>query len=123
MKNLLIFFAIVIGISGTTLAYSYYQRADKAKGNLDEERYLRMTAEESLSHAEAKATSLESELARVQKKMQTFEKSIEQLKSTNDSLRTQLDRALESNKVLEDKLKQVDASRVPQVPAETAGSS
>jgi len=123
MKNLLIFFAIIIGVSGITLAYSHYQKADKAKSSLNEERYLRMTAEEALTNAEAKVRSLESEFDRTQKKMQTFEKSIEQLKSTNDSLRTQLDRALQSNKAFEEKLKQINDMHAPKASAESAGSS
>ena len=97
MKNVIILFTVSISILSVVLALRYNQSAFKASDELNNERYLRMTAEESAEQAKAKISSLEAELAGLQSKVDGLEKELEQSKAINADLEIRLKEA-ESSK-------------------------
>ena len=111
MKNLLIFLSLVLAAGAIILSVNYYGRADKAQSVLNEERYLRMTAEEGQTKAEAKVSSLQSELDRTQKKLQAMQKMADQERSKD--LKAQRQRIFQS---LNGSTSQSPSSKLPLLP-------
>ena len=124
MRNLGIFLSLLIAVGSVFAAYHYGKDSSRAKGELDNERYLRMTAEEDLSKAQNKVSSMESELARVSKKSVSLEKTLEQIKAVNEDYRTRLDAAHTQIGNLQAEIINVNASASKSIvqPAVSGGS-
>lgn len=101
---ILVVIALAISFGAT---FKYNQEAQSATGQLNNERYSRMLAEENFEKAKASVDSLESELARVRNKLNVFEKSLEQTKVINEDLKQRLDKAAEFKDNLEVKIKEL----------------
>ncbi len=69
----------------------FAQKADKAGKNLEEERYSRMVAEETLQKNDAKLTTFQEQLKDEQDKMAKIEDILDQEKSVNSDLKKQYD--------------------------------
>ena len=95
------------------LAIRYNQNASHAIKDLQDERYLRMTAEESLDRANGKISSLEYQVNEVIEKSQTAQKDFEALRASADEYRGRLDKAAETNKSLEEKIKELQNTVAP----------
>jgi len=83
---------VLLVISGG-LAVRYNQDANVARGELNGERYQRMTIEEDLQKANRQISSLSKELKRIQSKVESTEIALKRTKSINSDLKDRLDRA------------------------------
>jgi hypothetical protein len=110
---------ILIVIVGTSagLVIKFNQDWQSAKGQLDNERYSRMLAEEGLEKAKSDLASADSELSRIKNKLSILEKSLEQTRVVNDDLKSRLDQAADIKKNLEAKIQELnDISQQPIIP-------
>ena len=103
MKVFLSVLAIGVALFSGGLAIRNNQLAETAKIELNQERYQRMTAEEQLNNANNKIASLESDVAKVAKKLKANEALIDQMKTINGELVAKLDKAKEIKENLEQK--------------------
>lgn len=108
MKNLAILLCLALTLSSFGLAYRYSVKARKDQKYLVEERFKRMTAEESLVGAEAKVDSLTAELSRAESKVLAIEKKVQQLESVKVDLQSQIDAARKKLQDLEKTLSAVN---------------
>jgi len=98
---------LVIAIS-CGLAFRYGRYATNARADLEQERYLRMVAEENVQAFHAKLETLEAELKRSQNKIKAVEKVAEQNQAINVDLKSRLDKILEIKDRLEAKIKELE---------------
>jgi predicted RNase H-like nuclease (RuvC/YqgF family) len=108
MKILLNIFGGVIAVISIVMVVRFSQVAKTAQQALDEERYLKLTAEEQLENVKNKVGSLESDLTRAQSKVSSLEKVLDETKSYNSDLKTRLDKASEIKTDLEQKLEELE---------------
>jgi chromosome segregation ATPase len=130
MKNIVpvILLLLVVGLSVTVVRFA--QKADKAGKNLEEERYSRMVAEETLQKNDAKLTTLQESLKENQNKMAKIEDVLDQEKNVNSDLKKQYDELTASKANLENKLQTalqekaaaVAALQANQLPAPAKGA-
>ena len=106
--------AILLAGLGLGLAIRYNQNASGAQKDLDQERYLRMTAEENLEKATQKIHSLETEAQDVKQKLTQLQSDFETIKAAADDYKVRLDKAAEINKNFEDKIKELQNISAPQ---------
>jgi peptidoglycan hydrolase CwlO-like protein len=81
------------------------EKANKVNKSLDEERYSRMVAEESLQKNAAKLSTLEAQLRLANQKMTNVQDLIDQQKSTNGDLQRQYGELLQAKADLEEKVR------------------
>ncbi len=81
------------------------EKANKVNKSLDEERYGRMVAEESLQKNSAKLSILESQLKKANEKMKNVQDLIDNQKSANVDLQKQFQEVSDLKADLEAKLK------------------
>ena len=109
-----IIIAILLASLGVGLAIRYNQSASGAQKDLDQERYLRMTAEENLEKANQRVNSLGLELEQAKEQKDKILKDLAVLKSAADDYKSRLDQAAEINKSLEAKIQEVQSLVTPQ---------
>ena len=80
-----IFIGLIIVVS-ISAAIRYSQATSKARNDLNQERFLRMEAEEKLSKFNLKMASLETEVDKQKARIQTLERLVEQTNTFNDDL-------------------------------------
>lgn len=91
MKNFAILLCLLLTLASFGLAYRYSVKSKKDQKYLVEERFLRMTAEESLVATESRVEALSAELVRAVKKADAFEKKANQVENLNADLKKQLE--------------------------------
>ncbi len=96
--------AIVLVAAGIGLSYRYYKNAGKAINELNQERYNRMVAEESLQNTKMQVKSLEGHVKKAEQKAVNLENKIEKITAINEDLKLRLDKAAEIHKRLEQKI-------------------
>jgi peptidoglycan hydrolase CwlO-like protein len=84
---------LVLTLASLALAYRYHAKSVKARDYLTEERFSRMTAEESVTRLEARVEALALDLERSVRRAGDFEKKAEQAERVNTELRAQLSAA------------------------------
>jgi septal ring factor EnvC (AmiA/AmiB activator) len=89
------------------------QKDEKISKHLDEERFGRMVAEESLQKSAAKLSTLEVQLKSANDKLGKVENLIEQQKSANADLQKQYEELSRIKAELEAKIKAAEANPVP----------
>jgi len=104
MKDIILVVILLIMIGLFVLVVRFGEKADKASKNLEEERYSRMVAEETLQKNAAKLTTLNSQLKDEQDKMAKIEDILDQEKSVNTDLKKQYDELAQAKADLEAKL-------------------
>jgi septal ring factor EnvC (AmiA/AmiB activator) len=104
MKDIILVIVLLITVGLAVLAVRFHEKADKASKNLDEERYSRMVAEETLQKNSAKLTTLFSQLKDEKQRMAKIEDILDQEKSVNTDLKKQYDELAQSKSDLEAKL-------------------
>lgn len=109
MKNTVIVVSIIVALSSAYAAYFFGQKADRSSKDLNEERYNRMIAEESLEKSRSKLTSLQVELTRVQTEQRSKEKMLKDQNLTASELKSQLDQIAKDRQAAEDKIKDLEA--------------
>ena len=86
---------------------------NNAQKDLNQERYSRMVAEESLEKANNRINSLEVELVRTQNKIKGIEGLIKETKDINEDLKNQLEKSSRINEELDKKIKELQQSPIP----------
>lgn len=87
-----------------TLAIHFNQGSIETKRKLDNERYVRLSAEENLEKASAQIRALEDDLARLTSKMNSTEKLLEQARDVNSQLQERINKATAAQESLQQKL-------------------
>jgi preprotein translocase subunit SecF len=104
-KDILLVVLVIAFIALLGLVLFVSEKANKVNKSLDEERYGRMVAEESLQKNAAKLSTLEAQLRLANLKMSNVQDLIDQQKSTNGDLQRQYGELLQSKVDLEAKVK------------------
>ncbi len=105
MKDILLVVSILLSIALTVVVVRFNEKATKAGKNLEEERYSRMVAEESLQKSAAKLATLEAKLKSADSKMTKIQDILDQEKGVNADLKQQYAKLAESKADLELKVK------------------
>lgn len=108
MKAFITIVSVLIAVGSCYLAFRYHQNAELAQGSLNEERYNKMLAEESLLKANSKISSLESGISRMEKKLSANDALLVQTKAINKDLRARLDKISEFKEKLEAKIQELE---------------
>lgn len=107
MKTSTVVLSIILAVVAVFFGVQNTQKASKAVAILDQERFSRMTAEEDLQVAQAKVSSLETEIKRAQGKLKSTETIMEQTKVMNEDLKARLDKAAQIKTRLEEKINEL----------------
>ncbi|MBF0489005.1 MAG: hypothetical protein HQL15_00120 [Candidatus Omnitrophica bacterium] len=104
-KDIILVVLVLACIGLIILLVSLFEKTNKVTKSLDEERYSRMVAEESLQRNAAKLSTLEAQLKSANQKMAKVQDQIDQEKSTNGDLQKQYEELFNVKADLEAKLK------------------
>ena len=107
MKDILLVISLLMAVGLLVVVVRFAQKVDKAGKSLEEERYSRMVAEETLQKNDAKLSTLSEELQEDQDKMAKIEDILNQEKGLNVSLKQQYDEMIQTKVELEAKLQKV----------------
>src|SRR5580698_10293155 len=91
MKDVFLVISILAAVGLSVVVVRFAEKADKAGKNLEEERYSRMVAEETLQKNDAKLTTLQEALKEDQDKVSKIENILDQEKGVNADLKKQYD--------------------------------
>jgi archaellum component FlaC len=94
----------------------------ETRRKLDSERYVRLTAEESLEKANAQIRHLEEDLARLTSKMTGTEKLLEQTKDINTQLQERMDNAVAAQESMRQKIQILEQTSPSQDSSKTGPS-
>ncbi|MDE2231911.1 MAG: hypothetical protein KGJ95_07620 [Candidatus Omnitrophica bacterium] len=104
MKDTILIISVLVAIALLLGVVQLAQKADKASKSLQEERYSRMVAEETLQKNEAKLVTFQQELRDANDKMAQIQDAMNQEKTTNLDLKKKYDALSQAKTVLEAKL-------------------
>lgn len=107
MKDILLVISLLLAIGLSVFVIRFAEKADKAGKSLEEERYSRMVAEETLQKNDAKLTTLQQAVKEDQNKMAKIEDILDQEKNVNSDLKKQYDELTQAKANLEAKLQSV----------------
>lgn len=119
-KYLVIALAAVVALLSCLLAARYNTSASKAKLELDQERYNRMTAEESLEKVNSKASALENDLRTSEAKFKSLETLLKQTVTINDDLKSQINKVNQVKEALDKKMQEIQNVSIPAAPVTNA---
>jgi len=117
MKDIVLVISLLLAVGLSVVVVRFAQKADKATRSLEEARYSRMVAEETLQKNDAKLATFEMQLKEDQDKMGQIAEILTQEKSINLSLKKQYDELTEAKSNLEAKLTAVLAQKQAAVEA------
>ncbi|MCA9401874.1 MAG: hypothetical protein KC713_09615, partial [Candidatus Omnitrophica bacterium] len=103
--------------------YLQFQKSERSNKYLTQERYSRMIAEEKIEKLTKDVDGLKSEVTKFENKLNATEKLLDQTKIINKDLKQRLDAAMEKEKTLETKIRQLEAAAAQRVLESTAGES
>lgn len=124
MKAVSILFAVVVVVSCIGVSMTSNKKSTKARAELEEERYLRMVAEEDLTKTRKKANSFEQKVKTISKKLDSLQRLLKQTETTNVDLKTRLDRQSQLNTTLENRIQELEkaaAAQAAKAPASIGG--
>jgi len=104
MKDIILVVVILLSVGLSVMVVRFNEKATKAGKNLEEERYSRMVAEESLQKNSAKLAVLESQLKAATGKMAKIQDIVDQEKGVNQDLKKQYEQLSATKAELEAKL-------------------
>ncbi len=104
MKDIIVVVSLLVAVGLAVVTVRVAQKADKATRSLEEERYSRMVAEETLQKNGAKLMTLQDQLKETRDRMAKITDVLEQEKGVNGDLKKQYDQLIEAKANLEDKL-------------------
>ena len=104
MKTTVMIVAILLAVLGITMTVRFAKDSQSHEQSLNQERYNRMVAEESLASANTKINALETELERLQNKSKNMEKILIETNAMNDDLKARLDKAMQVREEMEKKM-------------------
>ena len=122
MKATMVVLAIMLTVLSAGLAIRYNLNASNALKDLNQERFMRMTAEESLEKSNDKISSIDAELKRTQSKMNGLEKALEQANAFNEDLKSRLNKAAEIKNNLDGKIQELEQMAGGPAPAAAPAS-
>ncbi len=91
MKDIILVISLLLAVGLSVVVVRFAEKADKAGKSLEEERYSRMVAEETLQKNDAKLTTFQERVKEDQDKMAKIEDILDQEKSVNSDLKKQYD--------------------------------
>ena len=104
MKDIVLVISLLLAVGLSVVVVRFAEKADKAGKSLEEERYSRMVAEETLQKNDAKLTTYQEEVKEDQDKMSKIADILEQEKGVNSNLKKQYDDLSQAKADLEAKL-------------------
>ena len=107
MKDIFLVISLMVVLGLSVVVVRFAQKADKAGRSLEEERYSRMVAEETLQKNAAKLNNLQEAVKEDQDKMSKIEDILTQEKDVNSDLKKQYDQLTQAKADLEAKLQAV----------------
>jgi len=107
MKDIILVVSLMVVVGLSVIVIRFAEKADKAGKNLEEERYSRMVAEETLQKNDAKLSTFEEQIKEAQNKMAKIQDILDQEKGVNSDLKKQYDELTEAKASLEAKLETV----------------
>jgi len=107
MKDIFLVITLLVAVGLSVVVVRFAQKADKAGKSLEEERYSRMVAEETLQKNDAKLTAYQEQVQEDQDKMTKIADILEQEKGVNSSLKKQYDDLIQAKANLEENLEKV----------------
>jgi len=107
MKDIVLVISLLLAVGLSVVVVRFAQKADKATRSLEEARYSRMVAEETLQKNDAKLTTYEMQLKEDQDKMSKIGDILDQEKNINESLKKQYDDLTAAKANLESRLETV----------------
>jgi predicted nuclease with TOPRIM domain len=107
MKDIILVISLLVAVGLSVVVVRFAEKADKAGKSLEEERYSRMVAEETLQKNDAKLTNFQEQVKEDQDKMGKIEDILNQEKGVNSDLKKQYDELTEAKTDLEAKLQTV----------------
>jgi len=107
MKDIILVISLLLAVGLSVVVVRFAEKADKAGKSLDEERYSRMVAEETLQKKSTELISLHDQVKGDQNKMGKIEDILDQEKGVNADLKKQYDALVEAKAELENKLQTV----------------
>jgi len=112
MKKDILLVVLILALLGL-LAIVFYvsEKANKVNKSLEEERYSRMVAEESLQKNAAKLSTLEAQLRLANLKMSHVQELIDSQKSANGDLQKQYEDLVRAKAELEAKVKMLQEEK------------
>ena len=119
-KDVVLVILVLVAVGLAAFCARFAEKEHKAVKNLEEERYSRMVAEETLQKSAAKLAVLENQLKAVTDKMAKVQDIVDQQKDVNADLRKQYEQSVKAKDELETKLK---AAMVEQNAAEAAAQA
>ena len=105
MKDVLLVIALLIAVALSVVVVRFNEKAVKAGKSLEEERYSRMVAEETLQKNAAKLTTMEAQMKAADAKMAKIQDILDQEKGVNSDLKQQYDKVAQAKAELEEKMK------------------
>ena len=116
-KDIFLIILAVALLGSLSVVFLMTEKTSKINKSLEEERYSRMVAEESLQKNAAKLSTLEAQLKAANERMTKVQDSISQEKSVNTDLQKQYEDLVKVKADLEAKLQAAVAPKAP-APAE-----
>lgn len=110
MKIAAIGLGVILFVLSFGLAVRYNQNALNFRADLERERYARLVAEENGERVSGQIRQLETELAKIQKKMAGAQKSLDQSQLTNADLQARLEEEAALRGSLEKKMKELEGA-------------
>ena len=103
-KDIILAVCVLVTVAAVAVSINSFERKNKLYKTLQEERYGRMVAEESLQKNSAKVATLENQLKTSEEKMAKVKQIVDQEKNVNSDLKGQYERLVKTKAALEDKL-------------------
>ncbi|OGX43507.1 MAG: hypothetical protein A3G91_03950 [Omnitrophica WOR_2 bacterium RIFCSPLOWO2_12_FULL_50_9] len=110
MKIAAIGLGVILFVPSFGLAVHYNQNALNFRADLERERYARLVAEENGERVSGQIRQLETELAKIQKKMAGAQKSLDQSQLANADLQARLEEEAAIRESLEKKMKDLEGA-------------
>lgn len=104
-KDILLVVLVLVSVGLVVASVGIFEKNSKVSKSLEEERYNRMVAEESLQKSAAKVVTLEAQLKAANDKMVKVQEFIDQEKTVNADLQKQYEELSKTRANLEAKLK------------------
>ena len=112
-KDIFLVVLVLICVGLVVALVSILEKANKVNKSLDEERYSRMVAEESLQKNSAKLSTLEAQLKNANERISKVQDLIDHQKAANVDLKKQLQELSDLKADLEGKLKVALEEKLP----------
>lgn len=110
MKIAAIGLGLILFVLSFGLAVHYNQNALNFRADLERERYARLVAEENGERVSGQIRQLETELAKIQKKMAGAQKSLDQSQLANADLQARLEEEAALRGSFEKKMKELEGA-------------